>query len=220
MSTEGRPTSRRPLKSRSTAWAKAASEWLVRRGVRPNAISFASVIFAAAGSMAFVAVSQAWFPAPVCWLAAAACIQLRLICNLMDGMVAVEGHRLSPTGELWNEIPDRFADVFLLLGAGFAAGVPWLGAATAFGALLTAYLRALGASLTGEQDFRGPMAKPQRMAVLTFASLLSLLDPFWLQGRGAVMHVALWVIVAGLVPTCWRRMAGLAARLNESGRKP
>lgn len=135
-------------------------------------------------------------------------------------MVAVEGHRLSPTGELWNEIPDRFADVFLLLGAGFAAGVPWLGAATAFGALLTAYLRAMGASLTGEQDFRGPMAKPHRMAVLTFASLLSLLDPLWTQERGVVMHVALWVIAIGLVPTCWRRTAGLAAHLNASGTKP
>lgn len=219
MDSSDHPASRRPLKSRSTAWARKLSEALVRAGVRPNAISFASVVFAAAGALAFVAAERAWLPAVLCWVGAAACIQLRLLCNLMDGMVAVEGRRLSVTGELWNEIPDRFADVFLLCGAGIAAGVPWLGVVAACGSLLTAYLRALGASLTGRQDFRGPMAKPHRMAVLTAASLLCAADPLW-GGRGEVMHIALWVIVVGLFPTCWRRITGLAAQLQSSPPKP
>lgn len=134
-------------------------------------------------------------------------------------MVAVEGGRLSATGELWNEIPDRFADVLLLCGAGVAAGAPWLGVVAALGALLTAYLRALGASLTGAQDFRGPMAKPHRMAVLTAAAVISAASPLW-HGHGEVMLVGLWIIVAGLVPTCWRRTARLAAHLQASPRKP
>lgn len=219
MNPQETPSSRRPLKSRSTAWAKTLSELLVRSGARPNVISLASVVFAALGALAFVAAERELLPAVLCWLGAAACVQMRLLCNLMDGMVAVEGRRMSPTGELWNEIPDRFADVFLLCGAGVAAGEPWLGAAAAAGALLTAYLRALGASLTGLQDFRGPMAKPHRMAVLTAASLLSLAAPLW-NGRGEAMLVALWVIVVGLVLTCWRRTSGLAAHLRVSPRKP
>jgi phosphatidylglycerophosphate synthase len=219
MSVADQPTSRRPLKSRSTLWARALSAWLARAGVGPNAISFASVVFAAAGALAFVGAVRGWGPAPVCWLAAAACIQLRLVCNLMDGMVAVEGGRLSVTGELWNEIPDRFADVFLLCGAGYAAGVPWLGFVAACGALLTAYLRALGASLTGRQDFRGPMAKPQRMAVLTVAAVGAAFGPLW-GGGGEVMHVALWVVVAGLVPTSWRRISSLAAQLAAAKAGP
>ena len=44
-------------------------------------------------------------------LLAALCIQLRLVCNLLDGMVAVEHGKGSPSGPIWNELPDRFADV-------------------------------------------------------------------------------------------------------------
>jgi phosphatidylglycerophosphate synthase len=43
-------------------------------------------------------------------VATAACIQLRLLCNLLDCMVAIEGGKSAPTGALFNEMPDRFAD--------------------------------------------------------------------------------------------------------------
>jgi len=206
-------SSRRPLKSRSAGWARSLANGLARMGVAPNFISFASVIFAALGAAAFVSIPEANLPAWLGWLAAAVCIQLRLICNLMDGMVAVEGNRKSPTGELWNEVPDRFADAFLLLGAGLACAAPWLGVWTTLGALLTAYLRALGAALTGEQDYGGPMAKPQRMAVLTIASLLCLADPLW-QGQGEILRIALWVVLVGLFITCWKRLTRLAKKLE------
>ena len=54
------------------------------------------------------------------FLAAAACIQLRLLCNLFDGMVAVEGGFKTKSGEIYNELPDRVADVLILAGAGYA----------------------------------------------------------------------------------------------------
>lgn len=41
---------------------------------------------------------------------AAVFIQCRLLCNLFDGMVAVEGGKSTPSGELFNDIPDRVAD--------------------------------------------------------------------------------------------------------------
>ena len=53
-------------------------------------------------------------------------IQLRLIANLLDGLVAVEGGKRTPTGELYNEAPDRIADTAVLVGAGYAVGgSPW-----------------------------------------------------------------------------------------------
>ena len=55
------------------------------------------------------------------------CVQLRLLCNLLDGMVAVEGGRSSPVGALYNEVPDRVADSLLLVALGYAVGIPWLG---------------------------------------------------------------------------------------------
>ena len=83
-------------------------------------------------------------------------------------MVAVEGGKSSPVGALYNELPDRLSDSLLLVPIGYAAGVAWLGWAAALLAALTAYIRAVGGSLGLPQDFSGIMAKPQRMALLTF----------------------------------------------------
>ena len=42
------------------------------------------------------------------WLVLAALgIQLRLLCNMLDGMVAVEHGRATPVGALYNDVPDR-----------------------------------------------------------------------------------------------------------------
>ena len=206
--------SRRPLKSRSTAWAAALAGFLTRARVPPNAISAASVVFAMLGAAAMAGFSVCLsLPQWLLFLVGAAGIQLRLLCNLMDGMVAVEGNRKSPTGELWNEIPDRFADVLLLVGAGFAAGSPLLGAVAGLGALLTAYLRAFSASLTRRQDFCGPMAKPHRMAALTAACLLSAVAPSWAP-PSLIIAVALWIILAGVAVTSVRRISHLSHSLR------
>ncbi len=57
--------------------------------------------------------------ATLLWLGAALGIQLRLVCNLIDGMVAIEGGMKSPVGGLYNEVPDRIADPLLLIAAGY-----------------------------------------------------------------------------------------------------
>ena len=123
-------------------------------------------MFALAGAVALVRAS------PMMLLVAAVCVQLRLLCNLLDGMVAIEGGKQSAVGALYNEFPDRIADSLLLVALGYAAGVPWLGWLAALLAALTAYVRATGGALGFAQDFRGPMAKPQRMAVLTIACVV------------------------------------------------
>jgi phosphatidylglycerophosphate synthase len=41
----------------------------------------------------------------VMFVGAMAGIQLRLLCNMLDGMVAVEHKMHSKTGELYNEVP-------------------------------------------------------------------------------------------------------------------
>ncbi len=210
MSESGNAVSRRPLKSRSSPWARMLAGFLGRLGVAPNAISFASVVFAVIGAGAMLSTMDMRVPAWVGWTAGAFCIQLRLGCNLLDGMVAVEGNRRSPTGELWNEIPDRIADALFLIAAGIASGAPWLGVAAALGALLTAYIRALGASVTGEQDFAGPMAKPHRMALLTLAALIT---PWF--ADIPIMPVALALMTLGIVATCVVRITTLRRKLIE-----
>lgn len=150
-------------------------------------------------------------------VAAAAAIQLRLLCNLLDGLLAVEGGLQSPTGELYNDVPDRFADVVVIVAAGYAVVWDWgaaLGWAAAAAALLTAYVRVLGGAVGARQHFLGPMAKPHRMAVLTAACLLSLVELAVSDLEGRVLAVALGVVLTGSLITFVRRLQLVARELN------
>ena len=93
------------------------------------------------------------------FIATAACVQLRLLCNLLDGMVAIEGGKSTSTGALFNEIPDRIADPLFLVPLGYAVGYWWLGWLAALLAVLTAYVRVLGGALGQQQDFGGLLPK-------------------------------------------------------------
>ena len=52
--TESRPNDRRPIKSRDTRWAEAATQALVNTGVSPNTISVIGMIAALAAGVVFV----------------------------------------------------------------------------------------------------------------------------------------------------------------------
>lgn len=213
------PISRRPLKSRTTAWAGWLSRTMLKLGLRPNTVSLLSVVGAGiAGVSVWMAAQPGHGQAWMWWLIAAAGIQGRLLCNLMDGLLAVEGGLKSPTGELFNEIPDRVADMLILVPLGYATGTAWgiaLGWSAGAGAIFTAYLRALGACQTGSQDFRGPMAKPQRMAAATAACLgMLLLD--LLQLALPLLMITLSVINAGILLTAWRRIRRISGMLNHT----
>lgn len=207
-SADSEQTNRRPLASRSTAWARFLAGVLIRAGVSANAISVISIVFAAAGAALLV-----WLPTTAGLIAAALCVQLRLLCNLLDGMVAIEGKRQSPVGGLYNEVPDRLADSLFIVALGYAIDMPWLGWAGALAAAITAYIRVLGGSFGLPQDFRGPMAKPHRMAVLTAACVLgSVEQPAW--GSQWALALAAWIIAVGSVVTCGTRLIAIARQLR------
>jgi phosphatidylglycerophosphate synthase len=201
---------RRPLKSRDTAWAQRAAAWLVAKGVTPNAISQAAVGFAALGGIGFWAsgATEGWGRAFCLLLGAAGC-QLRLLCNLFDGMVAIEGGRKEPDGPFWNEAPDRASDILILVGAGLGAGMAGLGWAAAALAVATAYLRELGRAEGLGSDYGGPMAKQHRMAVMTGAAVGAILLPGW-----PVLGWALWIVMAGAILTVALRSQRLIGRLK------
>jgi phosphatidylglycerophosphate synthase len=222
------PTGRRPLKTRDWPFFKNLAAWLARSGVTPNGISFASIIF---GCLAGAALAATFFVSGwtmrACYLAAAAFIQLRLIANLLDGMVAVEGGKGGPTGDLWNEAPDRISDAAIFIGAGFAAGSsPLLGLTAALMAVFVAYVRALGASVGAGQIFLGPMAKPHRMALMTATCVLLAIFPspldlylhntyYMVQFDSVIMPVALLLVIIGGAITSIRRLRRIAAFLRN-----
>jgi phosphatidylglycerophosphate synthase len=205
---DGVAASRRVLATRNTGWARALARRLAASGVRPNAVSVASVGFALASGTAFYFSSAfALKGRAALLLAAAACIQLRLLCNLLDGMLAVEEGLKTSTGEIFNELPDRVADVLILVGAGYAGPLahgPTLGWAAAVVAVFTAYVRVLGGSLGLTQHFIGPMAKQHRMFTLTVVTLVAAVEALADMPSRAI-PAGLAIIVAGSVATAVRR---------------
>ena len=200
---------RRPIAARGAGWTRGLLRLLLATPVTPNQISVLSTVFAALGAWALLGVAGR----PWLGLAAALCIQLRLVCNLMDGLVAVEGGRSSKLGALYNEFPDRIADSLLIVAAGYAVYQPWLGWAGALAAALTAYVRVSGGALGLPQDFRGPMAKQHRMAVLTAASVLVAFELWWNHSLHALSG-ALWIVLVGSVVTCVTRSRAIAEQLE------
>jgi len=214
------PSSRRPLKTRSRRLARALGRGLAQRRVAPNAISVIGVAFAAGAAVCLTLVqgAQATGAQVLLLLATAILIQLRLAANLLDGLVAVEGGMATPTGPLFNEVPDRIADLLILVSVGYAIGwvdwAPELGWLAGTLAVLTAYARLLGGSLGLEQRFSGPMAKPQRMAALTLGCLASVVEAARGDFEGVALTVALLVIVIGSALTLVLRLRRISAALR------
>jgi len=200
---------RRPLAVRDHPASKAFACWLAQKNITPNQISIVSVFFAIFASLCFFAmrnsqgISQWLLP-----LLAGTFIQCRLLCNLFDGMVAIEGGKKTLSGELFNDIPDRIADPIILVAAGYASiAVPFsdaLGWCAGLLAVLTAYIRTLSASIGAPVDFVGPMAKQHRMAVMTFACVAASIQA--LLGHANIsLPLALSIIILGCLITVCRR---------------
>jgi phosphatidylglycerophosphate synthase len=202
---------RRPIAARQWRISQSLAHLLATMRVSPNAISLASIGFGVATGLALAATSILADLAPVLWILAAAFAVLRLTANMLDGMVAIETKTASRLGELFNEVPDRISDSATLIGLGYSLGGNiGLGYAAAMAAMFTAYVRAVGKAAGASQQFCGPMAKPQRMAVVFGVALLSAaVQTSWAPTAGLAL------IVAGSVTTAGRRLVRIAAQLRR-----
>ncbi|MEM6552876.1 MAG: CDP-alcohol phosphatidyltransferase family protein [Planctomycetota bacterium] len=216
------PLDRRPIRARRWPVIHTLTDTLVRLGVSANAVSITGLLF---GVIAGVALALTPFTNPdtplltrALWLAAAALIQARALCNLLDGMVAVERGTASPTGELFNEVPDRLSDTAMLGGLGLSLhATPWLGLTAALAAVLVAYVRAQAAAAGAGQDYAGPMAKPVRMQlVAALCGFLALAPTAWTNPFAISLPDAILAFITlGCVVTLARRLRRAARRLQD-----
>jgi len=187
---------RRQLKTRDSNLAKQTAAWLSGQNISPNMISVASVGFALLAAIAFLQMPiKQWL------ILAIIGMQGRLLCNLFDGMVAVEGGKQTKSGELFNDMPDRISDVLIFAALGFGIGQPLLGVWACVFAVGTAYTRYLADVAGAKMPFNGPLAKQHRMALLTVFCVIAFF--------GNVDHlllVALWIIVIGSAVTILHRV--------------
>lgn len=217
------PMDRRPIAARQLKIFQAMARSLARWGVSPNSISILGMVCGIGAGLCLTYTNCPICSTRVAWIAAAVLIQCRLLANMLDGMVAVESGRTTRVGELYNEIPDRVSDTAILIGAGYAVGGHViLGYAAALMAVLTAYVRAVGKASGAPQEFCGPMAKPQRMALITLLALYCGLTPKEWQLPVSIAGqslgpaaMALIVIIAGCAVTFFRRLWRISTALKR-----
>jgi phosphatidylglycerophosphate synthase len=216
-------STRRPIGVRTHMLSIAAAKWLTARGIKPNWISWASIGFAGISALSFfVAGALTDFGRSFFLLLAILGIVARLVANMMDGMVAVEGGLGEADGPVWNEIPDRVSDALIFVGAGAGlaiadSGPEALGWLAAILAIICAYVRELGTQLLANKgfgpDFSGPFAKQQRMAAIGLGAFVGMFEGLWGWDFMAI-NLALWLVIAGTTLTIVLRTRTLIARLK------
>jgi phosphatidylglycerophosphate synthase len=144
-------------------WQRA----LVRSGLTPNVLTFASLL--AAGAAA-VAVARGSFAAGG-WL-----YFLCGILDILDGRVARVTGRVSPSGAFFDSVIDRYAELVVFAGlAYYYRDSPVLGVVllASLGSVMVSYTRARGEAL-GISDLNiGTMQRPERLFYLGMSMIWS-----------------------------------------------
>ena len=203
---------RRELRTRRKQWPRLLAEKLARLGVTPNAVSITSIVFALVTAVLWSPLLRVSLPVKsALFVLGSLGIQLRLLCNLIDGLIAIEGGQKSPVGDIYNDAPDRLSDALVFVAAGYLSYDPALGWLAALLAVGTAYVRTLGTALTAVSDYRGPMAKQQRMFILTVGGLGSAWEIF--SGSTWIMTIVLVIVCLGSIVTIIRRLRHISKLL-------
>ena len=95
---------RRPIAARRWRISQMAADFLVNRKVTPNAISLAGMVAGLLAGAALWSTARSPETATAAWLIAALLIELRLVANMLDGMVAIGGGTASKLGELYTNL--------------------------------------------------------------------------------------------------------------------
>lgn len=212
------PTSRRPIAEVFRLTAHGATRLCIQAGIHPDAISYASMVFALAAAVAF------WRSGahPLLLLLGPAFCYFRLWCNMLDGMVALASGKASWRGEILNDLPDRVSDVLIFAGLAHSGWMnPLLAYWAAMFALVTAYVGVLGQAVGVRREFGGVMSKPWRMVMVHIGAWATAACVWWNAGEIRVggLTVLDWtcaIVIVGCAQTIIvrvrRTMAALRAR--------
>jgi phosphatidylglycerophosphate synthase len=197
------------LKPASQRLVRPFEDWLVRTGVSPDVVTVAAVPVAALGGVCLALSANL----PALLLAVPVLAALRLVLNLLDGLVARRTGRTHAMGEVWNEIGDRLADTLFIGGLVFVPDVDSrLALAAVVGALLSSYAGLAVRAAGGRRQYGGVMSKPGRMAALAVAAPLA-----FVSGDSVWLAAAAWVIVGGTLVTLVERLVAGWRELESHG---
>ncbi|MDX6287991.1 MAG: CDP-diacylglycerol---glycerol-3-phosphate 3-phosphatidyltransferase [Frankiales bacterium] len=157
------------------------------RGVTPNAVTAAGVVFAAGAGAVLALVRPGWWAA----LAVTALLAARLACANLDGALARETRRTSAYGSVVNEFGDRAADLAALAGC-LVLAPPSVVATAAFASTLPSWVALAGAAAGANRVNGGPVGKTERAALLVVIALTGAAVPILIVlATGSVLTAAL-----------------------------
>lgn len=139
------------------------------KNVNPDILSYLAVAVAFATGVCFY---YAGFN-PALLLCVIALTFLRMTLNTLDGVVAIERGNLRLEGEIVNALPDRYSDIFVMLGIAFSPYCNvYIGAIAAVSVLLVSYSGMLGKAIGLDWQHGGPLGKVERLIVIMIACFL------------------------------------------------
>lgn len=137
--------------------------------VHPDVLSYAATVVAAATAVCYLRAASR----PALLLVAVGLTLLRMTLNTLDGVIAIERGNLSLKGEIVNALPDRFSDVFYMLGVMFSPLCdPLWGALGMTSMFLVSYTGMLGKAIGVEWQHHGPLGKVERLILVMVFSLV------------------------------------------------
>ena len=110
----------------------------------------------------------------------------RMTLNTIDGVIAIERGNLKLKGEVVNALPDRYSDIFILIGIAMSPLCnPFLGITGMASMFLVSYTGMLSKAIGAQWQHHGPLGKVER---LIFIMIFSALEYFVLIGKIPRVH--------------------------------
>lgn len=162
-------------------------------GVTPNALTWLAIVLSGGLSYAFLLglTNRYWF------FAVASGLLVRMALNALDGMMARTFNLTSRGGAVLNELGDVVSDALVIwplalvpgVHVGWVAALLWLMALNEFAGVL-------GAVVSGERRYEGPMGKSDRTLVWGVFCLLMgaevAVEPYAMYGVYVMLIGLLW----------------------------
>ncbi len=161
---------------------------------------------------------------PALLLISCALIVLRMVLNTFDGMIAIAQGKKTMAGEVVNALPDRYSDIFLMLGLCLCPVTHRVvGTVAIVSVLLVSYTGMLGKAMGVSWQHQGPAGKVDRLV----AALIVLIAHYVIVTKGFVLpfmertsffDVLLCWFIIGSQLTIVNRVRGLLGeiRISES----
>jgi len=143
--------------------------------LNPDLVSYTAVVAAAGTGLCFYLAAQN----RILLLIAIFLTFLRMSLNTIDGVMAIQRGKHSLEGEIVNALPDRYSDIFVVIGITLSPLCrDWLGIAALATMFLVSYTGMLGKAIGVSWQHQGPMGKVERMiTMMVFALFQFLLLP-------------------------------------------